>query len=101
MAEYFDNLQIDTRQIELSPQYYRPPWTEIDQSKFDFELCTIQRESSNRRFQAETTRLLDEKYRLHFKVYTDRSKRKRGSWICCRITRKNDKKKTTTQKLNI
>jgi hypothetical protein len=63
------------RKIELSPQYYRPPWTEIDQSKFDFELCTIQRGSNNRRFQAETTRLLDEKYRLHIKAYTDGSKK--------------------------
>jgi hypothetical protein len=29
--------------------------------------------SSNRRFEAETTRLLDEKYRLHVKAYTDGS----------------------------
>jgi hypothetical protein len=26
----FGNLQIDTRKIECSPQYFRPPWTEID-----------------------------------------------------------------------
>jgi hypothetical protein len=30
---------------------------------------------SNRRYQAETTRLLDEKYRLHVKAYTDESKK--------------------------
>jgi hypothetical protein len=32
-AEYFGNLQINMRKIEPLPQ-------EIDQSKFDFELCT-------------------------------------------------------------
>jgi hypothetical protein len=30
-AEYLGNLRIDTRKIELSPQYYRPPWTEMYQ----------------------------------------------------------------------
>jgi hypothetical protein len=54
-------------------KYYRPPWTKIDQSKIYSELCTIQRGSSKRRFQAETTRLLN-KYRLHVKAYMDGSK---------------------------
>jgi hypothetical protein len=71
----FIKLQIDTRTIELLPQDYRPTRIEIDQSKYDFELCTIQRGSNNRRFQAETTRLLDEKYRLHVEACTDGSKK--------------------------
>jgi hypothetical protein len=29
------NLQINTKKIELSPQYYRAPSAEIDQNKFD------------------------------------------------------------------
>jgi hypothetical protein len=50
---------------------------EIDQNKFYLELCAIQRGSSNRKIQAETTRLLDEKYRLHVKVSTDEKKKVR------------------------
>jgi hypothetical protein len=32
-------------------------------------------------------------------IRTDQKRKE--SWICCRITRKNDKKKTTTTELNI
>jgi hypothetical protein len=36
-VEHFGNLQIDTfRKIKRSPQYFRPPWTEIDYSRFDY-----------------------------------------------------------------
>jgi hypothetical protein len=36
--EHLGKLQIDTRQIERSPpQYFRPPWTNIDHNRFDFE----------------------------------------------------------------
>jgi hypothetical protein len=62
--EFFGKLQIDTRKIERSPQYCRPPWTwtNIDHNRFDYELCAIRRGASNERFQAETFRILNEKY---------------------------------------
>jgi hypothetical protein len=71
-----DYLQIvDTRKIERSPQYFRPPWTNINHNRFDNELCSIRRGASNERFQAETFRILNEKYECHSKIYTDRSKK--------------------------
>jgi hypothetical protein len=70
--EYFGKLQIDTRKIERSPQYFRPPWTNtIDNNRFDYELCAIRQGASNERFQAETFRILNEKYEHHSTIYTD------------------------------
>jgi hypothetical protein len=45
--EHLGKLQIDTRKIERSPQYFIPPWTNIDLNKFDYELCAIRRGASN------------------------------------------------------
>jgi hypothetical protein len=75
--EYFGKLQIDTRRIERSPQYFRarPPWTNIDQNRLDYELYAIRRGASNERFQAETFRILNNKYEHHSKIYTDGSKK--------------------------
>jgi hypothetical protein len=39
--QYHRKLQIDTRKIERLPQYFRPPWTNIDRNRFDYELCAI------------------------------------------------------------
>jgi hypothetical protein len=69
--EYFGKLQIDTRKIERSPQYSRPPWTNIDHNTFDYELCAIRRGASIERLQAETFRILNEKYEQHNKIDTD------------------------------
>jgi hypothetical protein len=57
------------------PQFLRPPWTNIDHNRFDYELCSIRRGASNERFQAETFRILNEKYEHHSKIYTDGSKK--------------------------
>jgi hypothetical protein len=42
--EYLGKLQIDTRKIERLPQSFRPPWTNIDHNRFDYELYAIQRD---------------------------------------------------------
>jgi hypothetical protein len=68
--EYFEKLQIDTRKIERSPQYFRPPSTNIDHNRF-----VIRRGASNERFQAETFCILNEKYEHHSKIYTDVKKK--------------------------
>jgi hypothetical protein len=68
-------LQIDNRNIERLLHYFRPPWTNIDHNRFDYELCAIRRGASNDRFQAETFRILNEKYEYHSKIYTDVSKK--------------------------
>jgi hypothetical protein len=74
--KYFGKLQINTRKIEHPPQYFRPPWTNIDHNRFYYKLCAIRRGASNERFRAETFRILNEKYEHHSKIYTDRSKKK-------------------------
>jgi hypothetical protein len=62
--EYLGKLQIDTRKIECLPQYIRSPdlQTNIDHNRFDYKLCVIRRGASNDRFQADTFRILNEKY---------------------------------------
>jgi hypothetical protein len=35
--EYLEKVQIDTRKLERSPQYFRPLWTSIDHNRFDHE----------------------------------------------------------------
>jgi hypothetical protein len=35
--EHLGKLQIDTRKIERSPQYIRPPWTHIHYNRFDYD----------------------------------------------------------------
>jgi hypothetical protein len=72
---YLGKLQIDTRKIERLPQYFRPPSKNIDHNRFDYELCAIQRGASNEKSQAETFRILNEKYEHHSKIYTDGSKK--------------------------
>jgi hypothetical protein len=72
---YFGKLQIDIRKIERSPQYFRPPWMNINHNRFDYELCGIRRGASNERYQAETFRIINEKYENHSKIYTDGSKK--------------------------
>jgi hypothetical protein len=57
---------------------------------------SIQKVSSNRRFQAETTRLLDERYRLHVKAYTDGSKKEEKVRYAVVLPEKNNKNKATT-----
>jgi ribonuclease HI len=73
--EYFGKLQIDTREIERSAKYFRPPWTNIDYNRFEYELCAIRRGASNKRYQAETVCILNGKYEHHSKIYTDGSKK--------------------------
>jgi hypothetical protein len=63
------------QQPQNLPQYFRPPWTNIYYNRFDYELCAIRRGASNDRLQAETFRILNEKYELHSKIYTDGSKK--------------------------
>jgi hypothetical protein len=70
---YIGKLQIETRKIDSLAQYFRPPWTNIDHNRFDYELCAIRRGASNDRFQAETFRILNEKYEHYSKIYTDES----------------------------
>jgi hypothetical protein len=73
--EYLGKLQIDTKKFECLPQYFRPPWTNIDHNRLDYELCAIRRGASNDRFQAETFRILNEQFEYHSKIYTDRTKK--------------------------
>jgi hypothetical protein len=73
--EYLGKLQIDTRKIERLPQYFRPPWTNIDHNRFDNELRAIRRGASKNRFQAVTFHILNEKYEHHSKIYIDGSKK--------------------------
>jgi disulfide oxidoreductase YuzD len=67
--------KLDTRKIERLPRYFRPPWTNIDHNRFDYELCAIRRGASNDRFQSTTFHILNEKYEHHSKIYTDGSKK--------------------------
>jgi hypothetical protein len=101
--EYFGKLEIETRKIERSPQYFRPLWTNIDHNWFDYELYAIRRGVSNGRFQAETFRILNEKYEHHSKIYTDGSKirRKRRIRRVVLTKRKHNKKKTIPTKLDL
>jgi hypothetical protein len=73
--KYLGKLQIDARKIERLPRYFRPSWTNIDHNRFDYEFCAIRRGASNDKFQAETFRILNEKYEHHSKIYTDGSKK--------------------------
>jgi hypothetical protein len=68
--EYFGKLQIYTRKIERSPQYFRPPWRNIAHNRFDYELCAIRRGASNEIFQAESFGILNEKYEPQQNIYT-------------------------------
>jgi hypothetical protein len=77
--EYFRILQIDTRKIKRSPQYFKLPWTNIDHNRFDYKLCAIRRGASNERFLAETFPILNEKYEHNSKIYTDGSKNTKRS----------------------
>jgi hypothetical protein len=65
--------------VERLPQYFRPPWTwtNIDHNRFDYELCAIQRGASNERFQAETFRILNEKYE-QLNIHRRIEKRRKG-----------------------
>jgi hypothetical protein len=74
-SESFGNLQIDPRRIEKTPQYIRPPWINITNQQYDFELCKIERGASNERFRKETARILEDRYKHHTKIYTDGSKK--------------------------
>jgi hypothetical protein len=59
-SESFGNLKMDPRRIEQTPQYIRSPWISINNEQYDFELCTIGREASNKRLCKETTCILEE-----------------------------------------
>jgi hypothetical protein len=48
--------------------YRSTPERYIDHNRFDYELCAIRRGASNERFQAETFRILNEKYEHHSKI---------------------------------
>jgi hypothetical protein len=69
-SESFRNLHIDPRKIEKTPQHIRPPWINITNQQYDFEVCNIGRGASN-----ETARILEERYKHHTKIYTDGSKK--------------------------
>jgi hypothetical protein len=72
---YFGKLQIDPRRIEQTPPHHRPPWIELTNNQYDFELCSIGGGASGERFRQETARILENKYKHHIKIYTDGSKK--------------------------
>jgi hypothetical protein len=82
--ELLEKLLIDTRKIERSPQYFRPPWTNIDHKRFDYELCAIRRGASN-----------DSKLKL-FAFPTKSTK-----ITVVHTKRKHNKKKTISTKLDL
>jgi hypothetical protein len=67
-------------------------------NRFDYELCAIQRGASNERFKAETYRILNEKYELHSKIYTDRSKKDEKVGYAVRWIRKGTESRRDTWK---
>jgi hypothetical protein len=71
-AETFGKLQIDPRRIEKtpSPPHHRPPWIETANIQYDFELCSIGRGASGKRFRQKTAHILNNKYKNHTKIYT-------------------------------
>jgi hypothetical protein len=71
--EHLGKLQIDTRKIERSPQYFRAPWTNIYHNRFDYELCVIRRGASSERYQAEI--FAPSTFEHHSKIYTEGSKK--------------------------
>jgi hypothetical protein len=74
--EHIGKLQIDTRKIERSPQYFRPSWTNIDHIRFDYELCAIRRGASKEKYQAGTSSTKNTNITLKYTL-TDRKKTKK------------------------
>jgi hypothetical protein len=96
--EHLGKLQIDTRKIERSPpQYFRPPWTNIDHNRFDYELSAKQRGASNERYQAENFR----KIRTLQQNIHRRIEKSRKGWMRSSPERQHNKKKTISTKLDL
>jgi hypothetical protein len=70
--EHLEKFQIEK---DSSHQYFRPPCTNIDHNRFDYELCGVRRGASNERYQAKTFRIPNERYEHHIKINTDGSKK--------------------------
>jgi hypothetical protein len=92
-AERLGNLDGDIRRFERSPQYFRPPWTESDLSRIDYELCAIRRSTINERCQLKVR---TSQQNIHRWI----EKRRKGG-ICSSAERKHNKKKTISTKLDL
>jgi hypothetical protein len=71
VMEYLGRFGIDTRKIEYTPTFMRPPWKEIDEDRIDFILTGILKGSGSERFRREAAKIIKEKYERHEKIYTD------------------------------
>jgi hypothetical protein len=73
--EYLERFGIDTRKIEPTPIFMRPPWNEMDEDRIDLILTGIPKGSGSERFRKEAAKIIQEKYERHQKIYTDGSKK--------------------------
>jgi hypothetical protein len=73
--EYLGRFRFDTRKIEPTPTFMRPPWKEMDEDRIDLILTGILKGSGSERFRREVAKILQEKYERHLKIYTDGSKK--------------------------
>jgi hypothetical protein len=73
--EYLGRFGIDTRKIQPTPTFMRPPWKEMDEDRIDLILAGIPKGSGSKKFRREAAKILQEKYERHVKIYTDGSKK--------------------------
>jgi hypothetical protein len=94
-AEPFENLQIDPRMIERTPQYIRSPWINTTTQQYDCNLCKFGRGASNKRFCKETARILEDRYKHHTKT------ERRKSQLCSDLKAPKNHKNSTATKHNL
>jgi hypothetical protein len=73
--EYLGRFKIETRKVELTPTFMRPPWKAMDEDRIDLILTGISKRSGSKRFRRETAKIIQGKYERHQKIYTDGSKK--------------------------
>jgi hypothetical protein len=69
--EYLGRFGIDTKKIEPTPTFMRPPWKEMDEDRSDLILTGIPKGSGSGRFRREAAIIIQEKYERHEKIYTN------------------------------
>jgi hypothetical protein len=73
--DYPRRFGIDTKKIEPTRTFMRPPWKEMDEDRIDLILTRIPKGSGSERFRREAAKIIQEKYERHVKTYADGSKK--------------------------
>jgi hypothetical protein len=71
LRSIFGRFRIDTRKIEPTPTFMRPPWKDMERHI----LTGIPKGSGSERFRREAAKIIQENYERHEKIYTDGSKK--------------------------